>query len=99
MAAAPPTDERLIKSKGKKLVPGPGEPPLDMDRIQAYADNPMPETEKFALQLVQHCGPLVLDGIQYRDEGGKLRAIPVEFLGMERQKLATAIDKLQVERI
>lgn len=75
----------------------PGDPPMDMERIRAHRDKPTKDTERFAAQLIGTCGPLVLDGYQYRlDDRGKVKAVPVEYLGMDRQKLAEGIEKLEL---
>jgi hypothetical protein len=96
-APAPPADEKHIRSPNPLSQPAAGEPAMGMGRLRAFRDDPSDENRNFAAELLKRCGPLVLDGYQYRLRGENgVESIPVEFLGMERQALATGIDKLKV---
>jgi len=89
----------LVKSPVVLSEPRPGDPPFDMDRLIVYRDDPSPDSERCARELLARCGPLVLDGVQYRIEGERIQAVPVEFLGIDRQRLASGIDKMNVSEV
>ncbi len=86
----------LIKSPVVLAEPKPGDPAFDMDRLIVFRDDPSPDSERCARELIERCGPLVQDGVQYRVENGRVQAVPVEFLGIERTRLASGIDKLAI---
>jgi hypothetical protein len=89
-------EPRLLKSPNA-LPPVPaGDPEMGMNRIVAYAETPTLATKRFAMELLQRCGPLVHNGVQYRIRGEDIAAIPTEFLGLERQAIETGYDKLEI---
>lgn len=96
-----PAETNLLVRSPKKLArPKPGELPMDMNRLALYHDAPdNPEYQRAAKDLLFRCGPLVLDGIQYTYDPNtdRIGAVPVEFLGMDRARLAAGIDKLKIE--
>jgi hypothetical protein len=73
---------------------------MDMERLQDHRDEPTPETARYAAELVQRCGPLVLDGYQYRlNEAGDLEKVPVGLLGAERIAAAEGIETIRFEGV
>jgi hypothetical protein len=68
---------------------------MHMDRIRAWRDEPTADAERFAKELLQRCGPLVLDRVQYRLTGGEIETVDARFLGPERIRAATGIDELK----
>lgn len=98
-----PAETNLLVRSPKKLArPKPGELPMDMNRLALYHDAPNnAEYQRAAKDLLFRCGPLVLDGVQYSYDPAKDRigAVPVEFLGMERQRLAAGIEKLKLDSV
>lgn len=72
---------------------------MDINRLALYHDDPLNEENvKYAKELLVRCGPLVLDGVQYSADTAtdKIRAIPIEFLHMDRVRLAAGIEKMPV---
>jgi hypothetical protein len=96
MAAKSDEKPKELQIRSPRPLPGPkaGEPPMDMERLREYRDNPSGENEKYAGQLIQRCGPLVLDGHQFRfGKLGEIEQVDVRLLGLDRQKEAEGIDK------
>lgn len=93
--AAPPRP-LLIRSPKPRPKLAPGDPPLHMDRLVAYRDDPNATTERHAYLLLERCGPLVLDGVQYRAESGRIVAIPRAYLGVERLTSNVGIESMQM---
>lgn len=91
----------VVRSPKKLAKPKPGEPPMDINRLALYHDEPTDGNNvKYAKELLLRCGPLILDGIQYSVDlvQDKIIAVPREFIKMERSALASGIDKLQYEK-
>lgn len=80
----------LLRGPNSHLKPEVAEedPPMDVGRLRDYRAHPTDfDTIRYAHELLSLCGPLVLDGVQYKPDGpGKIKAVPVEYLGLERQK-------------
>lgn len=77
----------------EKLVPKKGDPPLTMVRLEEYATNPSEENKRFAVELLEILGPLVLDKVHYQVKNGDILTTPVEFLGMDRQRQYQNVDR------
>lgn len=90
--AAPPLQ---VQSLNPLPQPTAGEPSMGMGRLRAYRANPGPETEKYARELVERCGPLVLDGVQYRIRDGRFEGVTVEQLAVERMRQQTSKDEIE----
>ena len=88
---------RLVTGANPLPQPPAGDPPMTIERLRSYRDDPKPDTERFARQLLTRCGPLVFDGKQYRLHDDGLRAVPVEVLGAERMAHLD-VDKFKIER-
>lgn len=73
-------------------MPRKGDPPLTIVRLEEYATNPSEENRRFAIELLEILGPLVLDKVHYQVKNGDILTTPVEFLGMERQRQYQNID-------
>lgn len=93
-SSTPPLEERkfLLTSPRPLQQPAPGEPSMNMSRIKTYRDNPSQKNERYAAELLERCGPLVLDQVQYRLNEGKIEAVPVELLMYERRDDVNGID-------
>ena len=80
--------ELLVRSRKPLTQPAKGEPPMDLSRIVAWRDKPTDaDAARFAVELLDRTGPLVLDGVQYSlDAAGRIEATPVDMLGIIRQR-------------
>jgi hypothetical protein len=79
--------ELLVPSPNPLPRPAEGDPELGMGRLRTFRDNPGDAAaERFAAELLERCGPLVLDGKQYRLKAGRVEAIPTDMLGLIRQR-------------
>jgi hypothetical protein len=74
---------------------------MGINRLETWIANRTAENEKLAVELLNRCGELVVEGVLYRVESAngvtKILGIPREFLGIDRAKLATGIDKMVVD--
>jgi hypothetical protein len=91
------TNPRTILSPHPLPGPKPGDPPFSMERLATYRDNPGPETERQAVELLERCGPLALDRVLYRLADGQVEAVPLEQLGHERIEAAESYDDTQFQ--
>lgn len=81
----------MLRSPKPLPQPKSGEPAMGMNRMADYVAKPEDTTaRKYAKELLARTGPLVLDGVQYRLEGGEIKATPREYLGVERLKVNDA---------
>ena len=94
-----PKAPKLEVRSPRPYKPQPGEPPMHLDRLQVYLDNPSEETERHARKLLEHCGDLVLDGVQYRIRKGAHPRHPRRDPGPGAPALAKGIDKLKLETV
>ncbi len=106
-----------IDDKTKPVVTAPtptpaGQAPaMDMDRLTNWiANRDDAQAEKYAVELLERCGELVVDGVLYRVEKAsgtnqdgtpwsktKILGVPREFLGLDRAALAKGIDSIVID--
>ncbi len=86
-------------------------PAMDMDRLTNWiANRDDAQAEKYAAELLDLCGELVVDGVLYRVERAsgvnqdgtawsktKIVGVPREFLSLDRASLARGIDSLVID--
>ncbi len=50
--------------------------PMNINRLRAYRDQPGPETQRLAVELLSRCGPLACDGMVYELDGDVIKTSP-----------------------
>ena len=66
------TDPVLVKSPGPAHKPQPNDPPMDMDRLRAWRDDPSPTNTRLAFELIERCG----DGVPSDTPADQARHYP-----------------------
>jgi hypothetical protein len=95
-----PATPLQVQSPNPLPQPAAGEPAMGMGRLRAYRANPTSkDAEAYARELVERCGPLVLDGVQYRIRDGRFESVTVEQLAVERMRQQTSKDEIETPEL